>query len=85
MPRAHSRAPGGRQAQERDIPLRHVPRTAVAVLGLNALIHEYSGGRTRGKERDLNIRGAILHMAADAAISLGVVLAGAAIWLTGVE
>jgi cobalt-zinc-cadmium efflux system protein len=36
----------------------------------------------RGKE-DLNIRGAYLHMAADAAVSLGVVLAGAAILLTG--
>ncbi|MGE0609676.1 MAG: cation diffusion facilitator family transporter [Pirellulales bacterium] len=37
----------------------------------------------RGKERDLNIRGAFLHMAADAAISLGVVVAGVCIWLTG--
>jgi cobalt-zinc-cadmium efflux system protein len=36
----------------------------------------------RGKE-DLNIRGAYFHMAADAAVSLGVVLAGAAILLTG--
>lgn len=36
----------------------------------------------RGQE-DLNIRGAYLHMAADAAVSLGVVLAGAAILLTG--
>lgn len=29
-----------------------------------------------GKDRDLNIRGAFLHMAADAAVSLGVVVAG---------
>jgi cobalt-zinc-cadmium efflux system protein len=36
----------------------------------------------RGQE-DLNIRGAYLHMAADAAVSLGVVVAGAAILLTG--
>src|ERR1043165_2819219 len=36
-----------------------------------------------GRKRDLNIRGAFLHMAADAAISFGVVLAGAAILLTG--
>ena len=36
----------------------------------------------RGQE-DLNIRGAYLHMAADAAVSAGVVLAGAAILLTG--
>ncbi len=32
---------------------------------------------------DLNIRGAFLHMAADAGVSLGVVLAGVAILLTG--
>jgi cobalt-zinc-cadmium efflux system protein len=36
-----------------------------------------------GRERDLNIRGAFLHMAADAILSLGVVLAGAAILMTG--
>jgi cobalt-zinc-cadmium efflux system protein len=36
-----------------------------------------------GKDRDLNIRGAYLHMAADAAVSLGVVLAGMAIWMYG--
>ncbi len=37
----------------------------------------------RGAEGDLNIRGAFLHMAADAAVSLGVVVAGIAILLTG--
>lgn len=36
-----------------------------------------------GRQRDLNIRGAFLHMAADAAVSLGVVLAGIAILITG--
>ncbi len=36
-----------------------------------------------GHQRDLNIKGAFLHMAADAAVSLGVVLAGVAILLTG--
>jgi cobalt-zinc-cadmium efflux system protein len=36
----------------------------------------------RGRQRDLNIRGAYLHMAADAAVSLGVVVAGAAIYWT---
>ncbi|MCR9178857.1 MAG: cation transporter [Erythrobacteraceae bacterium] len=36
----------------------------------------------RGQE-DLNIRGAYLHMAADALVSVGVLLAGAAILLTG--
>ena len=37
----------------------------------------------RGRERDANVRGAFLHMAADAAVSAGVVLAGIAILLTG--
>lgn len=36
-----------------------------------------------GRKGDLNVRGAFLHMAADAAVSLGVVVAGAAIYLTG--
>jgi cobalt-zinc-cadmium efflux system protein len=36
-----------------------------------------------GREGDLNVRGAFLHMLGDAAISLGVVAAGAAILATG--
>jgi cobalt-zinc-cadmium efflux system protein len=36
----------------------------------------------RGREKDLDIRGAILHMAADALVSVGVVVAGAlALWM----
>lgn len=37
----------------------------------------------KGRKDDLNIRGAFLHMAADAAVSAGVVLSGLAIVLTG--
>jgi cobalt-zinc-cadmium efflux system protein len=37
----------------------------------------------RGRKGDLNVRGAFLHMVADAAVSLGVVLAGAAVLMTG--
>ena len=37
----------------------------------------------RGRDGDLNIRGAFLHMAADAAVSLGVVIAAFVIMLTG--
>ena len=37
----------------------------------------------KGQKHDLNIRAAYLHMAADAVISLGVVVAGIAILLTG--
>ena len=38
----------------------------------------------RGRKHDINIRGAFLHMAADALVSVGVVIAGAAILLTGI-
>ena len=36
-----------------------------------------------GRKSDLNIRGAFVHMAADAAVSAGVVVAGVAIYFTG--
>jgi cobalt-zinc-cadmium efflux system protein len=38
----------------------------------------------RGRKGDVNIRGAYLHMAADAAVSAGVVIAGLIIWRTGI-
>ena len=38
----------------------------------------------RGSKEDANVRGAFLHMAADAAVSVGVVLAGVAIMATGI-
>ena len=58
--------------------------TMIAVAGVGIAIN----GATalmfmRGRKTDLNIRGAFLHMAADALVSLGVVIAGAAILLTG--
>lgn len=37
----------------------------------------------RGQKSDINLRGAYLHMAADATVSAGVMLAGVAIWFTG--
>lgn len=37
----------------------------------------------RGRHHDLNVRGAFLHLMADAGVALGVVLAGAGILLTG--
>ncbi|MDT8759255.1 cation diffusion facilitator family transporter [Sphingomonas psychrotolerans] len=39
----------------------------------------------RGRKGDVNIRGAYLHMAADAAVSAGVVIGGGLILLTGAE
>ncbi|MEO2002066.1 MAG: cation diffusion facilitator family transporter, partial [Pirellulales bacterium] len=38
----------------------------------------------QGSKEDANVRGAFLHMAADAAVSVGVVLAGVAIMATGI-
>lgn len=60
--------------------------TVMTVAGIGILINGVtawlfaSGGR-----HDINIRGAYLHMAADAAVSLGVVLAGLAILATGFD
>jgi cobalt-zinc-cadmium efflux system protein len=36
-----------------------------------------------GRKEDVNVRGAYLHMLADAGVSAAVILAGAAIWFTG--
>jgi len=58
--------------------------TIMVVAGIGAIINAltallFAGGRAS----DLNIRGAYLHMAADAAVSIGVVIAGLLIMLTG--
>lgn len=55
-----------------------------AVAGVGIIINVatamlFAGGR----KGDINIRGAYLHMAADAAVSAGVVVAGLIIWRTG--
>ena len=39
----------------------------------------------RGQKNDINIRGAFLHMALDAIVSLGVVISGIAIMITGIN
>ena len=49
-----------------------VAAVGIVVNGVTALLF------TRGRKGDLNIRGAFLHMAADAAVSAGVVVAGLA-------
>jgi cobalt-zinc-cadmium efflux system protein len=58
--------------------------TVIVVAALGILIN---GGTAllfkRGRHGDLNIRGAFLHMAADAAVSLGVVVAALVIMWTG--
>jgi cobalt-zinc-cadmium efflux system protein len=59
-------------------------RTMLVVAGVGVAINAGSALLfARGRAHDANARGAFLHLAADAAVSLGVVLAGAAILATG--
>lgn len=54
------------------------PITVMAVAGIGIVINSVTAWLFfAGSEHDLNIRGAFLHMAADALVSLGVVVAGA--------
>ena len=61
------------------------PQGAVmmAVAGVGIAINAFTAFLFMRGQEDLNIRGAYLHMAADALVSAGVVLAGLAILLTG--
>ena len=54
-----------------------------AVAGVGIAINGFTAFLFMKGQEDLNIRGAYLHMAADAAVSAGVVVAGVAILLTG--
>jgi cobalt-zinc-cadmium efflux system protein len=54
-----------------------VAGVGIAINGITALLF------ARGREHDINIRGAYLHMAADAAVSAAVVFAGLVILWTG--
>jgi cobalt-zinc-cadmium efflux system protein len=55
----------------------------VVVAGIGIAINALTAMLFMRGQEDINIRGAYLHMAADALVSFGVVLAGAAIILTG--
>jgi cobalt-zinc-cadmium efflux system protein len=58
--------------------------TVMLVASIGILINGFTAWLfTAGKKQDVNIRGAYLHMAADAAISFGVVLAAIAIRFSG--
>ncbi|MXO47211.1 cation diffusion facilitator family transporter [Erythrobacter vulgaris] len=58
--------------------------TMVIVAGIGIFINAGTAMLfMRGRKHDINIRGAFLHMAADALVSLGVVIAGIAILLSG--
>jgi len=58
--------------------------TVMAVAAIGILVNGFSAWLfVKGSKGDLNIRSAYLHMAADAAVSLGVVLAGLVMLFTG--
>lgn len=58
--------------------------TMIVVAGIGIVINTFTALLfMRGSKHDLNVRGAFLHMAADALVSLGVVIAGVVILLTG--
>ena len=67
---AHPPAVGG-------LGVAGVAAVGIAINGLTAWLF------ARGRQGDVNVRGAYLHMAADAAVSAGVVAAGVVIWATG--
>ena len=67
-------APGGQVAGK---TVMLVAAAGIVVNGVTAWLF------ARGRKGDLNVRGAFLHMAADAAVSAGVVVAGLVILLTG--
>mgnify|MGYP001415312820 CR=1 FL=1 len=58
--------------------------TVIAVAAIGILVNGFTAWLfMAGRDLDLNIRGAYLHMAADAVVSLGVVLAGLAMLMVG--
>lgn len=58
-------------------------KTMLVVAGVGVVINAGSALLfARGREHDANVRGAFLHLAADAAVSLGVVVAGGVILAT---
>lgn len=57
--------------------------TVIAVAALGVVINTATALLfMRGREHDINIKGAYLHMTADAAVSVGVVIAGVLIYFT---
>lgn len=65
-------------------PVQPAGLTIVVVAAIGVVINTVTAlFFFRGKDHDLNIRGAYLHMAADAAVSLGVAISGGLIWKFG--
>ena len=67
-------------------PAEPVGQTIMWVAGIGVVINSVTAWFVvSGKDHDLNIRGAYLHMAADALVSLGVVVSGFVIWKFGLK
>lgn len=60
-------------------------QTMIVIAGIGIVINTVTALMfMRGRKHDINIRGAFLHMAADALVSLGVVIAGVLIMVTDI-
>jgi cobalt-zinc-cadmium efflux system protein len=59
------------------------PGPVIVVAAVGVVINTATAMMFMRGQQDLNVRGAFLHMAADAMVSLGVVVAAMVIWLTG--
>lgn len=67
-------------------PAQPAGLTIMVVAGVGVIINSVTAWFfVSGKDHDLNIRGAYLHMAADALVSLGVVVSGFVIWKFGLH
>lgn len=62
-------------------PAEIQPGPVIAVAAIGVVINTATALMFMRGQHDLNVRGAFLHMAADAAVSLGVVVAAIAIWM----
>jgi cobalt-zinc-cadmium efflux system protein len=68
------------------VPAEPAGLTIMIVAGIGVVINSVTAWFfVSGKDHDLNIRGAYLHMAADALVSLGVVVSGLVIWKFGLN
>ena len=63
----------------------HVDGGMVAIVAAVGVLINVGAAQlfARGRDRDINLRGAYLHLLADAAVSAGVVVAGIVVWQTG--
>lgn len=67
-------------------PQETAPLIVMAAAGIGVVINGATAMLfAAGRKSDVNVRGAFLHMLGDAGVSAAVILAGLAIWLTGLD